>query len=200
MAGAEDKQTGTKSEQPSQKYLSTVKSRSPSPSSIRWSPKMPKYKSPNRKQNSGPNVSGGEEDGMDSTVKSHLGGNQMENEVFSPVKTDIVKEETTKVTNGTSAVIETESKVIKKRLSSLFKPGKNPIFRRQDSDPGYGSQSSPISPTTTQNPLQNAAESQGYRSSPIITRELSYEEELQYRLAQVRCCSSIVSNFFIRST
>ena len=185
MAGTEDKQSGTESEQPSQKYLSTVKSRSPSPNRVTWSPKMPKYKSPNRKQNSGHNASGGEEDGPDSAISSPSAITQMENEVFSPAKTEGVKEETSKSANGTAAVIETESNAIKKRLSSLFKPGKNPIFKRQDSDPGYGSQSSPISPATSQNPL-STPESNGYRSSPIITRELSFEEELQYRLAQVR--------------
>ena len=165
------------------------RSRSPSPSGIPWkvkNPRMPKHKPVGRQHKTFGSVS--EDDNADSTVYYPM---QLDDQVFepppspSPQKTDHHRPRgAVHKTNSYGTIEETlDTGVLKKRLSSLFKHGKTSGFKRQDSDLGYHSQGSPLSP------LPNQHEFNGEVSNGLVHRDLSIEEELENRLVEVRLSS-----------
>ena len=167
------------------------RSRSPSPSGIDWkvkNHKMPKHKPVGRQNKIFGSVS--EDDIADSTISSplHLDDQVLEPPPLSPSpqKTDHHRtRRTVHKANSYGAIEETlDTRVLKKRLSSLFKHGKTSGFKRQDSDLGYQSQGSPLSPLPSQHEL-NGHVSNGV-SSGVVHRDLSIEEELENRLMEVR--------------
>ena len=71
-----------------------------------------------------------------------------------------------------------------KRLANLFKHGRTSGLKRQDTDLGYHSQSSPLSPLPNQHGI-NGHVTNGLASSSLH-RDLSIEEELENRLLEVQ--------------
>ena len=168
------------------------RSRSPSPSGTPWKVKnarMPKHKPVGRQYKIFGSVS--EDDNPDSAVCSSL---QFDDQVFenpppspSPQKTEHHHQprRTVHKTNSYGTIEGTlDTGVLKKRLSSLFKHGKTPGFKRQDSDLGYHSQGSPLSPLPSEHEL-NGHLSNGVSRSAVVHRDLSIEEELENRLLEV---------------
>ncbi len=127
---------------------------------------------------------GSEDSGICSAVTSPRTPSQSEIDVFPPVMTGNNMEGISRITNGPSEAPETDAKIVKKRLSGLFKTGKHAAFKRQDSDLAYRIQNSHVTSVTNQNGLHSDSKS-GSMSNSVMHRDLSIEEELQIRIEQV---------------
>ncbi len=126
----------------------------------------------------------GEDEGIGSAVSSPKILKDIENDVFLHDKPDGNTEDTPDGSIKIPDVTETNISEIKRRMSSLFKVGRSPTLKRQDSFLGFSIKHHPTSVLSNQSGL-NSHMTNGLSNGKVMLRDQSIEEELQTRIDQV---------------
>ncbi len=126
----------------------------------------------------------GEDEGIGSAVSSPKILKDIENDVFLHDKPDGIAEDIPDGSIKIPDVTETNISEIKRRMSSLFKVGRSPTLKRQDSFLGFSIKHHPTSALSNQSGL-NSHMTNGLTNGKVMLRDQSIEEELQTRIDQV---------------